>query len=116
VTGENRITEEEKSLSATLCPPQIPPVLASKRLVGKRFVTEAFVKQLSPPVNERLTTTETMMSRRDKCLNVRGGYAVVWCVSSATQVLCTHQRQHKVLGIRLYVARAVQVPTIDIKI
>jgi hypothetical protein len=35
----------------------------------------------------------------DKCLNVIGKYAEVWCVPSATHVSCIHRSQNEVLGI-----------------
>jgi len=41
--------------------------------------------------------------RWDKCLSVSGDYLEVWCVPSATHMLCIHSTQNTFLGARVFV-------------
>ena len=39
--------------------------------------------------------------RWDKCLSVSGDCLEVWCVPSATRMLCIHRTQNTFLGVRM---------------
>ena len=121
------VTPEPKML-ARLWPPEAPPHTAYGPLSSQflyralrfpstcvpiyetpdsvTFATNADPMQgdviLATDSNHRflLAGTQSLLPQCNKCLNVIGNYAELWCVPSATYVSCIHGSQNDVLGIR----------------
>jgi hypothetical protein len=80
-----------------------------KHLAGKRFVTDADVKQVVSSWLQTLNADlfyagiQTMVSRWDICLEVSGDDVDAWCVPFATHAPCIQQTQNNVLGSRVFV-------------
>ena len=87
-----------------------------KHIAGKRFVTDADVKRA---VISCLMTIDTdffyagihnLVQRWDKSLYVSDDYFGVWCVPSATHVLCVDQGQNKILDVRVFLPYFSETP------
>ena len=84
---------------------------------NSRYTTDADVKQA---VTSWLQTLDTyffyagihaLVRRCDNYLCDSGVYVEVWCVPSATRTQCTHRSKIKGLGIRLFVAIFLKIPS-----
>jgi len=71
-----------------------------KHLAGKRFATDAEVKQAVTCVPTLSTYLfYALVPRWDKCLNANGDKAEVWCVPCAIHVTFVLRSNNKVIGI-----------------
>jgi hypothetical protein len=76
-----------------------------KHLAGKRFATDAEVKQAVTCFPKFATYLfYALVLRWDKCLNANGDNAEVWCVPCAIHVTCVLRSNNKVIGVGVCIA------------
>jgi hypothetical protein len=80
-----------------------------KHSAGKRYAADTDVMQAVTTWLQTLDTDcfyaemQALVPEWDKCLSFIGDYVEVWCVPSATHVLCILWCQNKVLANRVFV-------------
>ena len=79
-----------------------------KHIAGKRFLTDTDVKRAAIPcvltvdIYFFYAGIPNLVQLWDKYLYVSDDYVGVWCVPSATHVLCIGQGQNKILDVKVF--------------
>jgi len=89
--------------------------LRKKNLAGKRFATDAEVKQAVTHVPTLPTYFfYALVPRWDKCLNTNGDNAEAWCVPCAIHVTCILRSKNNIIDIGLCVALRFEILSIGL--